>query len=428
MASKLRIAWFSALDFEATRPSLSAYFSRRILPLLKSEFEIELFHDKFEKAPGFESGHYLSAFKRHKQAPFDLFFYQIEDRPETNFSRMHLGLMPGIALFHDFVFSTPQPEALVESPWCEAFFGEEVDPFKSPIGFREGGLCRGAIFTDARQAEEFKRSVAMRLKLGDFPAPDAYHVPLPVLEIGAAQKKSHDLIAFCGSVRIEHRAHKIFEALAELKEPYRFVWLVEDGELEKANELALEFGLSSIQIIGGKTPEKWNQICKEAALSLHTHFSVYGQLGPYLQISLSHGAPSIVTRFGAAEYLPEELLFKVEPGAGEELQYLEIFRKVLASSNQELSNKLLAFASDCYSDRKVAAELSYAFNSFAPGLKRAYQNFELTLLKAREKLLFISERKLGLAADGSIESVLASGKNSTWEMLLKASFEELRFK
>ncbi|NDC39127.1 MAG: hypothetical protein EBZ48_13955, partial [Proteobacteria bacterium] len=155
LSKKLRIAWFSPLPGGSTPiGSKSAYASEKLLPLLRASFDLELFHDEFRPYQDYPTHHYLSAFERHAAAPFDLFFYQLEDLPSSAFARAHLGLIPGVVWFHDLLFTTKCPEGLLHSSWevaLQKFLGlkaiwptQELWPdVSSPLDKRAASLARG---------------------------------------------------------------------------------------------------------------------------------------------------------------------------------------------------------------------------------------------------------------------------------------------
>ena len=61
-----RLAWFSPLPISKDGgASTGAYWSKALLPILRSEFEIELFYDGFGQYEDFRTAHFLAAAKRH---------------------------------------------------------------------------------------------------------------------------------------------------------------------------------------------------------------------------------------------------------------------------------------------------------------------------------------------------------------------------
>src|SRR5690606_23982396 len=97
--------------------SPSAYFTSLVLPELENSFEIELFDSEEREVLGRRTKHFLKAAAIHAVSPFDLFFYQLENAKEAHFVRFHLGLQPGVVLFHDLFLSDEGPEPLLESHW-----------------------------------------------------------------------------------------------------------------------------------------------------------------------------------------------------------------------------------------------------------------------------------------------------------------------
>ena len=83
---RLRIAWVSPTAAASVEsPSMGAYFSREILPRLAHRFDIHLFHNSFDSWDGIPARHYLRLIEMHQTRPFDLVFYQVENRAAANF-------------------------------------------------------------------------------------------------------------------------------------------------------------------------------------------------------------------------------------------------------------------------------------------------------------------------------------------------------
>lgn len=421
-SNKLRIAWFSPLHTKGQgSESVSAYCSDELLPLLRERFDIELFHNGFDRYRDFPTFHYLSAFVHHRERPYDLFFYQLEDRRASNFIRVHLGLMPGMVWFHDFIFTSFGPEPILNSPWNCAVRkfngeslpwpkrGEELEQ-QGPLGYREGAWALAPLFSNPVAHAEYRRNIQTRLdaKAGDLSA----FVPMPVSSRPVEHRRAETLrVSFGGSPRIEHRAHKILQALSEAAVPYRLQWLLSAAEEAPARELLREFEIEACDLIIGRSPARWNALLQETDFALHPLFSVYGQADPYLGQSLMQGVPALVTRFGSTEYLPENLVFKIDPGSQEVFQIAEVMRALHARRVPDVRERTRRFALDFYAADHVAAELAHAFERAAPNIGRFSERWSAFESAARASLL--------------AEVPLLLPQSSDWELLLKPSFKEL---
>ena len=425
MREKLRVAWFSPLSQSgASSESKSAYFTESTLPLLRQRFEIELF--AAQESSNEVSSNFLTAYRRHREKPFDLFLYQVEQGRHSHFTRMHLALMPGLVLFHDFLFTDSGPESLVESEWCEKLYGAELDWLKSPIGFREGGLAVLALFSDARMHDEFRRSVggALRQSAG-LKAADSFYLPLPVTPaMPLAANPTEGKIVYCGTPQIEDRAHKFLQALARLKGPYKLVWLAAEKERAQAAQLLREFSVKDAEIVTSRSPKRWSEILEGAALAVHTHFSAYGQLGPYLQISLMRGVPCLITRFGAAEFVPDRLVFKVDAGNTEAWQIEQVLDSMLQGRVELDRNALRAYAEQNFAAKRVAGELGNVFEEFSPVLSRALKRADKRVETAKlEVTARARSGTLPLYFDRNHpERVL--GDEFVWREVMAAAFSE----
>ncbi len=377
---RLRIAWFSALDGD----SVSAYTSRILLPILRKDHNIDLFHDSFSNYQDYPTYHFLTAIGRHKEQPYDLFFYQLEDSKTSNYVRIHLALVPGVALFHNFLLSDDGPEPILNSAWKDVLSKFDNQTLSWPdrkkehkkdskAALRETGMSIVPVFTSERDLSDYRRLSSVKLKTGMEDL--SFFLPYPVREsVFNNSDTSTQRVLYCGSPRIENRPHKLLQALSELKGP-RLCWLVSEREFSEARRLLEEFGLKDADLIAGRTPEKWEETVKEGGIAIHTHFSVFGQVGPYFHISLMAGLPCLVSDFGSSDYFPSNVLFKIPPGEGEANLLRTTIETIL--SNPGLSRVKLAaeYAREMYSERAVAGELSYIFERSLPLIKEVSESW-----------------------------------------------------
>ena len=391
MPKKLRIAWFSVLNCgDEESSSISAYTSGCLLPRLRERFEIELYHDSFESYPGFETRHYLDAVMRHRTNPYDVFFYQMEDHRAASFARIHLGLMPGIVLFHDLMLSSHGPEPILNSPWRETLskFRDPGHPWPArgseftqggPLGYREAGYAAAALFSNPAAHADYRNNVEARLALpGE--APRSFYLPLPVecQENTARGVRDGEVlrIAYCGSPRIEHRSHKLCAALARLSTPWQLHWLLDADELTHAQEIAGEFELNNVHFSCGRSPGRWSALVTQCDAAVHTLFSVFGQPGPYLQLSLMAGLPTVVTRFASCELLPDNCVYKIEPGETEAAELCEVLRHVAGGRNPAASARIRAYARENFDAASVALDLAAVFEEQAGYLARVLARWD----------------------------------------------------
>jgi hypothetical protein len=404
---KLRLAWFSALE-ESDPESVSAYFTAQLLPHFASRFEIELFHPDFSRDGEVPAYHYLTALDRHARQPFDLFFYQIEDRRSSAFVRTHLGLMPGVTLMHDLLFLDYGPEPLLNSPWqsvVEKFNRSEIEwparnakfPRTGPIAIREAAFAAAPLFSSIRNLQEFNSHIDVRLD-GSLPAT---YIPLPVDPriFKSRRLQSISRIAYCGSPRIEGRAHKLLEALSSSESGFNLLWLVANEEVEQARMLLEENGVERAEVIGGRTPERWIEVSGRCDVAVHTLFSAYGQPGPYLEISLMRGMPVIVSRFGHTDHLSDSVVFKVEPGESEAVQIRLLLERLKVSPSVVDCDGVHRFARELFDRRAVAGELESVFHSAREKLAPLYQRWSSLQEEARAALL---KEVAGLDASSSV--------------------------
>lgn len=375
MADKTRMAWFSSVN-----NGISAYASALLLPHLSSKYDITLFSSDSGQIGNLEALNYLSAFKLHDKQPFDIFFYQFEDTQASYFSRAHLGLMPGIVWFHDFLLLDSGPEPFYTSPWEEtlSFLSDECKEFadrsknyiqKKPHAYREAGLSVIPVFSSERAHDEYKRHIEKTISFALGMERQSYYLPIPIRGKVERTLVNDNLpcICFCGSVQLQHRAHKLLQALSNISTPFKLKWLVEKGEVPRASELLKEFSIQNYEICDPKSPQAWEKLIGHSNIAVHTLFSVYGSVSPYLEISMAAGLPCIVTDFGNSEYLSEDICIKIEPGEKEAQQLASALSKLLLAPSAN-STALQDYCLDKCSVENVAAELNLIFERALPNL------------------------------------------------------------
>ena len=386
----MRVAWFTPLSNEADfhrrgSATVSEYATRMLLPKLEGEIEIDIYTDseRVENTAAYfglpqNIYHYLSAFQRLKEKPYDIFFYQIEDSPLSSFIRSHVGLIPGVVWLHDLLFQNLSAEALSISPWENTlyeFAGIKplVPELPGPVGYREAYLSAIPIFSNPWAHSEFRRLCYETIpeRYGVFPS--SFHLPLPVNCVDRKADSGTFQIAFGGSTFIEDRAHKILASLSSVKSPYEFIWMIEATGKVRAEELCTEFGIQNVQFIVGRSPEQWEKIVSRSNVAIHTHYSVYGNADPYLSISIGAGVPALVSDFGTTGYYPEDCVIPITPGASETSQISQAIN-LLATNSQSTSGR--TFIEDERDAVTVAQELKELLTTTGPMIKKVLADWD----------------------------------------------------
>lgn len=406
--NKLRIAWFSDLSFDRAE-SLSTYCSRLLLPEIIKLHEVEVFSDQawldkpssvFDCAPVY---HYLTAYKRHAERPFDIFFYQLEDGRAARFVRGHIGLVPGVVWVHDLFCTDLGPEACHTSPWehtIKQFYDTKL-PFSDrdkaphqlwPKLYRESSLSPVVFFSSRWGLSEFKRMVSDRIES----SPGlhlAEELPVPV-----------DPAAFMGSVGggdvftiatrsvsgIEGRAHKYLPVLRDLEFDWRLRWVCAEEQRGAVSNLLREFGIDEGRVVleSDLSSSYWGEVVAKSDLALHLHTSPFGHLSPYLQVSLLNSVPSVVAMAaGGGEDLPDSVVFKIVPGMHEARQLAEVIKLVALERARRGQGALGVAGGDFLragSDyREVARRLSNRLVEVAPHVSYVVSRWESLAKRAR---------------------------------------------
>jgi hypothetical protein len=200
--SKLRIAWFTPLARTNEEVvTISQYCTDLLLPLLQDEFEIEVFSNL---SPGAHLGvpryNTLNAYQRHRDNPFDIYFYQVEDGPLGRVVRTQVGTMPGITWMHDTFLADPGAEGIHTSPW-ERSVQQMLDlslPFlergelplqPQPQGYRETSVSPIVLYNSAWAEGTLHRFLSGRYEYASCGhRTDTLPVPVAVLDDNRARE------------------------------------------------------------------------------------------------------------------------------------------------------------------------------------------------------------------------------------------------
>lgn len=320
----MRIAWFSILPVEEKLESTSsAYVTKLILPELLKTNEVDLYHARYEKYKNYSTGHFLTAYKNHKINPYDIFIYQIEDNPESYFTRCFSGIFPGITLFHSYLFRNRSSIAIAD-----------VDPYyDGPIVVRELKNCGLPVFFGKWAYNEY------RLRFQQYPTCRSEEIfyPVPQVEVNEFKKENTEFdnslltIGLVADTTTEQRAHKILPAISRLNNKIRLYWLTEN--YSKAKRLCEEFSVKNFEIVEKATPDKWMKLLSRINVAIHPACEHFTNLGPFLQMSISREIPVVIWDFGEGEYVENQYILKIEPGQNESSQLSSILSKLFPQGN-----------------------------------------------------------------------------------------------
>ena len=404
--SKLKIAWFSPFVYSKTETndsSQSAYFTETLLPFLGKKAEIHLYHNSFSSHPEVPTFHYLRAMGKRDREEYDFFIYNIEDNQCCDFSRIHAGLYPGVSIFHNLFFENPIPDPYLDSPWREtldklldssiAWARREEKRRDWPANLqRECSLSYASVFTSSFYRGEYERLITRGVCPGGSPGA-SYFLPYPVDFSSlkkSSQKKLIDrdspfTIGFCGTTKIEHRLHKLLEALSLSKRQVSLVCLIDKNELERAANMCKEFGIKNVELISDSSIYAWQTQLPRIDLAFHLAFSVYSNPGAKLALSLSHGVPSVVNDHAPFDFFPEDIVSKVLPGPKEAKQIAELLNSF--ESSKQKGNKLYNFSSELYSAEAISEQLIEVLNRSSIVKKEVLKNWECLERQAKSALM-----------------------------------------
>ena len=348
----LRVAWFSSGE----SGSRSAYLTTQLLPYLSQTHSIEVYTSTVGEfaAAGVEAYAHEQAIESHQDWPFDLFVYNFEDAAKSEFVRRYAVRYPGIVLFHDVLFAPKHAEG-------RGMF---------PSGIAESAGC--AVFFCERNTGEFLRRYSTEVRAV---APHCYTLGYPVVQNeglhSLQSSKDKKAIAFCGSARLEHRAHLLLAAMQAMEEKCTLQWMLIDEEREEATKLLAEFPGVAVVFHTQRTPALWQSLISECRLAVLTWVSAFGDPGPYLEICLMAGCPAIVSDFSSTAMYPNNAVWKVLPGVHEEQELARICALLIGDSAEQIRDEAQeaakAYAYEHYNAPNVAYEISLLMDRASSG-------------------------------------------------------------
>lgn len=406
MSALPRIAWFSALDPHGD--SIASYATRAVVPHLRERFEIAFFTERSDSSlPGLQTDHFLNARRRHREHPFDLFVYTIEDAPSSRFVRAHLGLIPGVVWLHHAALSDLGAEAFHSSPWeytLERFFdptapfnqrGNPVHPLW-PFAYRERALSTLLLCSSKSGLQELLSRSGRRLEA--YPGGHrSEYLPVPCAPLVAPPpfpRSSRLTIAAAARAEIKGEMHKVFLALSQLDTPWQLTWMIDDRDVAAAQSLIAEFNVADhTTIVQGRSPETWRSLLESHAVALHLHNSPFHAVAPYLELSLGAGRPVVVSGwFGIAE-AEDTAAFRVEPGLTMGAQLLEIFKELSLANHANIGSAGREYAEAHLSSEVISKRLGDLLLAHIPGWRSIVSRWD-EIGTAAERLLLEDTAKL----------------------------------
>ena len=381
----------------------SAYLTKSVLPYLSEAFEITIFSDCFESWSEFRCEHYLAFSRLDKVQSYDAVVYQVEDHKDLGFSRFHIGLRPGVVLFHDLLLRTPQPEPLVKSPWSmrsKSKLGAPIwagrDQFfddPSPYANRELALGAVVAFFSSRQCSDaLDRYSKLKEMDAISKAPKTYTLPYPTLVASGQSSKESLKISFCGGLEVQDRVHSILSALSMMPTESQFdwsaTWLVRSEDYQQACDFVKDRG-AHCQVITGLNPQSWAELSSASDVAIHLLFSVFGSVEPYLSISLANSCYCLVSDFALRDEHCSSFVIPIKPGASEALELLAALSELneCKSKNEALMSNFSSEWARENSAEVLAAQIAQLIYSEIDELRsRAADDRDLAAL-ARSALL-----------------------------------------
>lgn len=335
----------------------SDFLTSLLVPLLRSQYRIDLYSESAFDAPygTVNDLENLTAASQH-----DLVVVQLEDETPCRPCFLLAEQFPRtLGIVHD-LYLKPQENNATDTA---AF--HHCDALTLPVFLTERDLVQYSSYRDSAPSPAHHRYSGFRQdqlssRLLCYPIQlDSSSLPLDISTLNNTGAR----IAFCGTTLLEHRAHKLLSALsfvARTNISPTLLWMLNESELEQAQELQREYNYSSVEYVIGRTPTAWGKLVASADVAVHTWFSAYGNPFPYCAISMATGVPCLVTDYSVFEFMPDAVVHKIAPGDSKEIEDLATGIVLLCKqqAGRELANSAKTFVTEQQLASKVADELN----------------------------------------------------------------------
>ncbi len=382
MCKNLKIAFFTPIK----EGSKSYYFSSCILPELKKKCDIDIFSDDKEKkeAFGLPHFHYLSSFLHDKEKHYDLFFYQIEDREDVAFSRVHLALKQGVVLFHDICFSYFPPQAIIKT----------THPHNYYLARREFGKSLFSMITNFDDKNIASCATRNNIKTSYKNNFTFINYPAIFSENFIKEKNKITQIVFKGDQNIATRSHKMLEALAGL-DNCNLVWLTKKSNFESVKVLCQQNNIQSFSVLEDNMQNENNALLKcDIAISLCKNFlsdktyQVWHHDIFFIFKALLNNVFVISNNHEDLNIFPASYIAKVDAGTNEALKirfFIEAFKngKIAGLDYKKLKEEFFGELTP----KTIASELLTLFESLKDEIREFYSLQEKEENIAKEKML-----------------------------------------
>ncbi len=381
MCKKFKIAFFTPIK----EGSKSYYFSSCVLPELKKICDIDIFSDDKEAKEAFNLPHfhYLSAFLHDKEKHYDLFFYQVENREELAFSRVHLALKQGVVLFHDICFSYDPPQAIIQTTHPNNYY----------LARREFGKSLFSIMTNLDDIKVASCYTRNNIKSSYENNITFMNYPAKVNENFVKEKNKITQIVFKGDQSISTRSHKMLEALKGI-ENFHLTWLTNKSNFETVGTLCRHNNIQSFSILEDSISNEDDALSKsDIAISLCQNYlsdrsyHVWHHSVLFIFKALLNNVFVISNNNEDLDIFPASYIAKVDAGENEAFKikfFIEAFKdrkinldykRLKEEFFQELSPKI------------ISNELLFLFENLKDEIKNFYILRENEEYLAKKKML-----------------------------------------
>jgi hypothetical protein len=389
----MRIAWFS--PFYSTAMSKSAMFSKVILQLAPSDWEVELFVDDSQYAliqslsslvslsirENVTYFHFHQFNARMNQAGFDAIIYNFEDSSDCSYIERAASLWPGVGIFHDLNLNR-----LLLSRYSHSTAGSDVNEFLID-NFGEDAPKLGdwkirnwstQVFDKlyplgVKSVRQFSLVLTPNENLTKivkhrFPQIDVrtLHSPNIVKKVSTAEKKAAiscldfvqissnqhgPIVCYSGKPNLIDRARTNLAAirrlidttkLTEQSDEFHFLWLVENEKDENdAKKLVKQAGISAkfLTVVQVSSAEQQANLIAASDIFLGFRVDELRSLSVQTLLALDNGMPVIISSSESAEILELPNSISVTPGVNE-IEIISLTLKELLLNND--SRKLVS--------------------------------------------------------------------------------------
>ena len=400
----MKIAWFSLFNNNLetqSEYSLGGYLSVAVLPELSKSHQIDLFHDSFESEKSFagkifEVNHYLRYSEINKARNYDLCIHNIEDLKKAFFTRVSSNLHTGLSIFHQIYFKN---RSMISNAEIDPFYDEHL--VKRELKKTGVPVFMNSFFKKEYD-QQYKYISSIKSYELDYPASIIATQSNSLLSAEEALS-SPMKITIIGTNSPKDRIYKLLPVIAESLTHVKVNWITDDKN--SAEKFLMQTGIKNYNIINLISPQSLIDVINETDVVFYLKCSEYGNLAPYISISISNNKPIVIMNRYDGELINEELVIKIDSTESEATQ-INSCLDILKENYKKLRNFTSQNRDQRFDVKTVAERLNTIILDSAEYVQNLKSKNEINLKTAKKSVRDDFIENISMQTPGSLKNKL----------------------